>query len=179
VVDQVDIKPGQVAAPGYSGVRVVNFSDLKVKGEVSESYADLVHTGDEVKLFFPDLHKEIDSKVSYAAKVINSQSRSFTVETKLPAQEMFKPNMIAVMKILDYQKKNAIVVDLNLIQKSEEGAFVYVAKDENGKKVARRQTVSIGKTYGGKTEITSGLNPGDKIITVGYQDLVGGQAIQF
>ena len=179
VVDAVDIKNGQVASPGYAGIRVVNFSNLKAKGEVSETYSALVHEGDKVKIFFPDLNKEIDSRISYASKVINPQSRTFTVESKLTGQYEFKPNMIALLKILDYEKKDAFVLPINLIQKSGDGNFIYAASDENGRKVAKRQTVTIGKIYNGQAEITSGLNTGDKVITVGYQDLVGGQAIQF
>lgn len=179
VVDDVDIKTGQVAAPGYSGIRVVNFSNLKVKGEVSETYSSLVHEGDKVKIFFPDLNKEIDSKVSYASKVINPQSRTFTVESKLSGDNVYKPNMIAILKILDYEKKDAFSVPVNLVQKSGEGEFLYVAAEENGRKIAKRQPVTVGKIYAGQAEITSGLNPGDKIISVGYQDLVAGQAIQF
>jgi RND family efflux transporter MFP subunit len=179
VVDAVDIKVGQVASPGYSGITVVNFSNLKVKGEVSESYSAQIHEGDKVKIFFPDLNKEIDSKVSYASKVINNQSRSFTVESKLTGKDMFKPNMIALMKILDYENKAAYTLPVNLIQKSNESDFVYVAAEENGRKIAKRQPVVVGKIYGGQAEITSGINPGDKIITAGYQDLVSGQAIQF
>ncbi len=179
VVDAVDIKTGQVGAPGVAGIRVVNFSNLKVKGEVSETYSDLVHEGDKVKLFFPDLNKEIDSKISYASKVINPQSRSFTVESKLSGDNIFKPNMISIMKILDYENKNAFVLDVNLIQKSGDGSFVYVASDENGKKIAKRQAVTVGKIYAGNVEITSGLTAGEKIITVGYQDIIAGQAIQY
>lgn len=179
VVDAVDIKAGQVASPGFSGIRVVNLSNLKVKGEVSESYAAQIHEGDKVKILFPDLNKEIDSEVSYASRVINSQSRSFTVESKLSGKDSFKPNMIAVMKILDYEKKDAFLVPVNLIQKSNESDFVYVAAEENGRKTAKRQPVTVGKIYGGKAEITSGINPGDKIITTGYQDIVAGQVIQF
>jgi len=179
VVDAVDIKAGQMAAPGGSGIRIVNFSNLKVKGEVSETYSALVHEGDRVKIFFPDLNKEIDSKISYAASVISPQSRSFTVESKLSGQSDFKPNMIAILKILDYEKRDAFVLPINLIQKSGDGDFIYVAADENGRKVAKRQTVTVGKIYNGQAEITSGLNTGDRVITVGYEDLVGGQAIQF
>lgn len=50
--------------------------------------------------------------------MINPQSRSFTIEAKLPGQEGYKPNMIAVVKILDYEKKDAMVAEVNHIQKS-------------------------------------------------------------
>ena len=179
VVDAIDIKIGQVASPGYSGIRVVNFSNLTVKGEVSETYSEQVKEGAKVKILFPDLNKEVDSKVSYAAKVINSQSRSFTVEAKLTANDNFKPNMLAMMKILDYEKQDAFLVPVNLVQKSSENDFVYVAAEENGRKIAQRQTVTVGKIYNGQAEITSGIKAGDKLITAGYQDLVAGQAIQY
>lgn len=179
VVDAVDIKVGQIASPGYAGITVVNFSNLKVKGEVSETYAAQIHEGDKVKILFPDLNQEVDSKVSYASKVINPQSRSFTVESKLSGKDMFKPNMIALMKILDYQKKDAFTVPVNLVQKSNESDFVYVAAEENGRKIAKRQPVTVGKIYLGQAEITSGISAGDKIITTGYQDIVAGQVIQY
>lgn len=179
IVDAVDIKIGQVASPGYSGIRVVNFSNLTVKGQVSETYSALVNQGDKVKIYFPDLNKEIESAVSYASKVINAESRSFTVEAKLTGKDNYKPNMIAMMKIQDYENPAAFMFPVNLIQKSSESDFIYVAVEENGRKIAKRQPVSVGRIYGGQAEIITGINAGDKVITVGYQDLVSGQAIQF
>ncbi|MBX7140624.1 MAG: efflux RND transporter periplasmic adaptor subunit [Chitinophagales bacterium] len=179
VVDAVDVKVGQMGSPGLAGIRVVNSSNLKVKGEVSENYSLQVHEGDKVVILFPDLNKEVESKISYSSKVINPQSRSFTIEAKLPGQEGYKPNMIAVVKILDYEKKDAMVAEVNHIQKSGDGQYIYVAAEENGRNIAKRQPVTVGKIYGGIAEITSGLKSGDKVITVGYQDIVAGQPVQY
>ena len=41
-VDGIDIKVGQLAAPGMPAIRVINFSNLKVKAEVAESYASKI-----------------------------------------------------------------------------------------------------------------------------------------
>jgi multidrug efflux pump subunit AcrA (membrane-fusion protein) len=57
--------------------------------------------------------------------------------------------------------------------------FVYTAKEENGKKVARKTFVKTGVTYNGLTEILSGLNDNDKLITAGYKDLYDGQIIDY
>ncbi len=72
-----------------------------------------------------------------------------------------------------------MVIDINLIQKSAEGTFVYVAETNGAGYVAKRREVTTGKIYNGKVEITSGLNSGDKLITSGYQELVDGQNIQY
>lgn len=179
MVDAVDIKTGQIGSPGFQGIRVVNMNSLKAKGEVSESHSAVVSTGDDTKVILSDLGKEIDTKLSFASKVINPSSRTFSVEAKLQSDASLKPNMVAVIKIADYTAKDAMVVDLNLVQRSADAAYVYVAGEQNGKKVAMRKTVTVGQTYNGLVEITSGLTKGDKLITAGNQNLIDGQEIVY
>lgn len=179
IVDAVDIKIGQIGSPGYTGIRVVNTNSLKVKGEVSEAYAAYVQTGDNAKLSFPDLGKEVDSKISFVSKVINPQSRTFTAESKIGSDGIFKPNMIAIMKIADYENPKAIAIDVNLVQQSTNGSYVYIVKEEGGKNIAQRKEVTVGKVYNGVAEITTGLTAEDKIITIGYQEVVDGQEVRW
>jgi len=51
------------------------------------------------------------------------------------------------------------------------------AVKENGKTIARKKTVVIGQFYGDKMEIKSGLQPGDLVVTDGYQSLYEGQLL--
>jgi multidrug efflux pump subunit AcrA (membrane-fusion protein) len=106
-------------------------------------------------------------------------NRTFTIEASLPASNDFIPNMICVMKVKDYQSKNAIVVPVNTVQRTETGTFVVVAQVVNGKQVAIKKDVKVGKVYQGKIEILSGLAVGDLIITTGYQDLNDNEFIKF
>jgi len=39
--------------------------------------------------------------------------------------------------------------------------------------------ITIGLSYNGQAEITSGLKAGEQLITQGYQDLVDGQLVTF
>lgn len=178
-VDEVSLKLGQAAAPGAPGIRVVNFSKLKAKADVAESYASKISIGNEVELVFPDLNKKVAAKISFKGRVINTLTRTFVVEANLAAQDDYHPNMLAIMKIVDYTNAKANVIPINTIQNSDEGQYVMIAKNENGKNIAKRQQISVGKQYGGMAEITSGLAVGDKIITTGYQDLNDGDNIKF
>ena len=56
---------------------------------------------------------------------------------------------------------------------------MFVADDENGKKVARKREVIVGETYEGAAEIKSGLQIGDLLITTGYNNLNDGELIKF
>ena len=179
-VEEVNLKVGQSMAPGIPAFRVVNFSRVKVMAEVAEAYSQKVKKGVPVLISFPDINKELESKLDFSSKFINPTNRTFTVEARLSGKDMeFRANMIAVFKINDYENMQAIAVPVNLLQKSPEGQFVYVAREENGKKVARKQNVKVGLVYNGLAEITEGLKAGDKVITAGYADLYEGSIIKY
>jgi membrane fusion protein (multidrug efflux system) len=173
-VDQMDLKLGQAIQPGSSGIRIVNDTRLKAKATLAESYAGRVNTGDEVLIVLPDTKDSIQSKISFASKVIDPISRSFEVEVNLSSKKTLRPNMLALLKIIDYERKDAVVVPLNAIQKSETGEFVYVAENSIAKKV----NIKVGGTYNGQTEIVSGLSVGQQLIVSGVQDLNDGDKIK-
>ncbi|WP_461116789.1 efflux RND transporter periplasmic adaptor subunit [Spirosoma jeollabukense] len=179
VVDQVNVKVGQSAAPGMGLVRVVNLSQLKVVAKVADSYAGSVRKGDAITVEFPDLQRTLNSRISFVATTVDPLSRTFTIEAPLPSDNALKPNMLARIKINDHTLAKAIVINQNLIQSTENGQLVYVAVNEGGKKIAKAKTVKTGQSYGGKVAITEGLKAGDQIVTAGYQDLVDGQPISF
>jgi len=172
-VDQMDLKLGQVGAPGSAGIRVINADNLKVKADVPESYSSSVNQGDSVKVLFPDVDDSLTTRVSFAAKVIDPGSRSFGIEIKLPHNKEYRPNMTAVLKIADYSKRNTIVIPVNAIQKSDEGDYVYI--NVNG--YAKRKPITEGATSGGLTEIKSGLSSGDQLITEGASELSDGDKV--
>jgi RND family efflux transporter MFP subunit len=178
-VDEVYFKLGQTVSPGYPAIRIVNTSSLKAKAEVAEGFAAKVKKGSDVEIHFPDLGKDISSKLSFVGKAINTNTRTFTVAADLPSQEEFHPNMVAVLKVVDFKTDSAFVVPLNIIQNSEEGTYIMVASDENGKIIARKKIINVGHTYRGQAEIISGISVGDKIITTGFQGLNNGEQISF
>lgn len=168
-VDAVDVKLGQTAAPGMPAIRVINFSNLKVKADVSENYASKIRKGSPVIVRFPDTNDSISTTVSFVSRAINSGTRAFTVEVQLNNNKEYHPNMVAKLSINDYQSPQPVItIPVRVIQKDENNAlFVYIS--DNGK--AKKQLVTTGKEYNGKAEVKSGLKEGDAIVTAGY-DLV-------
>ncbi|QEC74549.1 efflux RND transporter periplasmic adaptor subunit [Mucilaginibacter ginsenosidivorax] len=175
-VDQMDLKLGQVIQPGQpgTGIRIVNADVLKVKADVPESYSGSVNTGNDVKILVPDANDSLVTKVTFAAKVIDPTSRSFGVEIKLPVRKTLRPNMTAIIQIANYTKANTIAIPVKAIQKSEEGDYVLL----NANGIAKRVNVKSGGTYGGQTEILSGLKAGDQLITDGATDIEDGDKIK-
>lgn len=178
-VDMVMLKQGQAISPGIPLCNILNLTNLKIKGEVTEAYAAKVRKGDQVQVFFPDLNKEITTRVTYVSKSINPTTRTFTVECALPGGG-YSANQVAVMKIVDYQSANAITIPVNLIQSAEDGDFVLVAEKTSDKQAnTKKVTVKQGQNYNGQVEIVSGLKKGDWVISTGFQDVNNGEVVNF
>lgn len=178
-VEEVNLKVGQLASPGLPAVRVVNFSTVKVVAEIAEAYAPNIKPGNKVIVFFPDFNTEIISQIRFTSKYINPVNRTFQSEVRLgPSKVEYRANMMAVVKINDYRNPSAFTVPVTLIRETQSGKYIYVAKEEKGKLVARRLPVTVGNIYNGLAEITKGITAGEKIITTGFNSLIDGELIQ-
>jgi len=176
VIDEVMVKPGQTISPGVPIARLVNFSKLKINANVPESYAGRIKPGNAIKIYFPDIQKEFDSRVSYVSPVINKVNRTFNVEATLPANMSgILPNMISILKIVDYVNPQAYVIPINLLQRDSQGDYIMVADSSGSMWKATKKMLTIGKFYNDQVEVKSGLQPTSKVITRGYQDLIEGE----
>ncbi len=178
-VEDVMAKVGSTAAPGIPLMRIVNTNKLKVKADVSESLVSKLKQGSAVKLMFPDLQKEMDSKITYLGKMISQLNRTFKVETSLASNSPgVIPNMVAIMKISDYSNPSTFVVPLNVIQKDASGDYAMIAVTKGNQIVAQKAILKVGKINNDMIEVLSGFNVGDKLITVGFQDLNDGDVLK-
>jgi RND family efflux transporter MFP subunit len=179
-IEEVGVKVGQMAAPGIMpAFRIVNFANAKIKADVAEVYAARIKPGNEVLIYFPDFNEEVSARIGFTSKYINPTNRTFQVEMRLgPGKVDYRANMIAIVKIKDYNNKNAIVLPVNQIKDSPKGKFVFTASEESGKMITRKKLVEVGQNYNGLAEVVSGINPGDKVITTGFNSLIEGQPIR-
>jgi membrane fusion protein, multidrug efflux system len=175
-IDAVDIKLGQLTAPGMPAIRVINFNNLKIKADLAESYSAKVHKGNDVIVTFPDTDDTLKTIINYSSRSINQLNRTFGVEILLDGKKEFHPNQIATISINDYKSdKPVLSIPLSYVQKDLKGARFVIVFDNN--KAAKRY-ITLGKEYNGKAEIKEGLTETDLLITAGYDGLNEGDAIQ-
>ncbi len=181
VVDILTIKVGEFFSPQsatQAGIGIVNTSELKAVVQVPENYINNVKQGASIRVTFPELdNKVVTTKISAVSTLIDPVSRTFLIEAQLPQDKSLKANQIAKVQILDYTNNAAITIPLNTLQTDDKGKFVLVAVTENGKLIARKKEIQIGKLYGDQIEVKAGLAQGDQIITDGFQNVYDGQAI--
>lgn len=175
-IEIVRQKQGEMGMPGSPMMQIVNLANLKATGKVPDIYLSSVRKGQSITITLPDLKKEINGRLSNVNALVDPVSRTFGVESKIPnVGNQLKPNQIAIIKINDLAKANSIVIDQNLIQKTELGDIVYVSVN----KKAQARKVKTGINYNGQIEIIEGLAVGDELITNGYQELVDGTPLAY
>jgi len=152
----------------------------KISADVAETYATRIKNGNDAMVSFPDLGKEIESKLNFTSRFIDPTNRTFKVECKISTKDVeLRANMIAYIKIKDYTNEKAFCLPINYVQTNQDGKYVYVAKQNGNEWNAERRIIKTGMDYNGVIEILEGIASGDKIITSGFQGLNAGEKVAF
>ncbi len=182
VIDELIAERGQVVGPGQGLMRIVNLNNMFVSTTVPESYIGKLNVGTEVSVYLASLGKSFNGKIRQVGNNVNPNNRSFGIEVSVPnTANLFRPNQVAKLKIIDYTNANAVVVPSNVIQVDGNGdQFVFEAtsiKDKTG--IAKKVMVKVGKTSDNFTEILSGLGPKAVVVSDGVNTVSEGMKLNF
>jgi RND family efflux transporter MFP subunit len=179
VVDDIERKEGEMAMPGMPMMQVVNLDQVYINADVAETYLTSIYAGEQVRVAFPaypDL--ELEVPIHRKGNVINPNNRTFTVQLKLAnPDKMLKPNILSRIFINDFSSDEALTVPAAVVKQDLIGSYVYVIENNEDKLVARKAYVETGLSYANETMILKGIEPGQKIIINGYNQVSDGTAV--
>jgi RND family efflux transporter MFP subunit len=178
IVDEIAVKQGELAMPGAQIIQLVNISSFYVNADVSEKFIAAVKKGSPVKVSFPTYPKWIiDTKVYRTGNIIKQANRTFTLQAKINNKNnMLKPNMLAIVRFLDFETDNALVVPSIIIKEDFKGKYLYVIEDKS-LPVARKKYIKTSMSNDVGTMVTKGVEPNDQIIVEGYNLVKDGMAV--
>lgn len=168
---------GEMIAPGMPIAQVIDMNQMKVMVGVPERYSKELRTGLRVEFTVDAFEGEIfTGTIGFVASAVNPDNRTLPVEIRFAnAQGKLKPQMIAAVKLKFTSSAQAILISQDYIQQVDMGKLVvYVVNNHT----AEERTVTLGGTNGSMVRVLNGLKEGDRIITVGYQNLVDKQKIK-
>ncbi len=180
IVDEIFQKEGELGMPGIQLMQIINLDKLYINIDVSEAYLPNINKGDMVTLEFP-AYPEIKMEVPIhrIGNVVKPENRTFTVQLKINNRgEKLKPNILSVIKINDFSTDSALVVPSIIIKQDFNGSYVYMVDKQSENMIAKKVYVKTGMSYGSNTMITEGLNPGQMVITKGYNLVKNGTEIK-
>ena len=183
VIDEVFVERGEVLSANPRGLmRLVNLNNMYVSTTVPETYIGKLKVGTAVEVTLSSLGKTYVGKVRQVASNINPSNRSFGIEIAVPnTDNLLRPNQVAKLKITDYVNPKALTVPSSSIQKDGQGnLFVYTATAIKGNTaIAKKTIVVLGKSSNNVTEILSGLQAKDLIVTDGANAISEGMKLNF
>lgn len=105
---------------------------------------------------------------------VNDQTGTVTVRIQFPNNnDELKDGMSCVLKVLNDQSGNRLIIPYKAITEQMGEFFVFVSQDT----IAKQHKVKLGPRLGANVVVLSGLQNGDKIITDGFQRLRDGGKI--
>ena len=179
VVDVIFQKRGEIGSPQLPFAKVVNIQRLKVYGDIAETYLTRIRKGDQVTIQFPAISRSVTASVAQMGNYIDPNNRTFRVRIDLRNPDgLIKPNMVAVLKLRDYVSDSAIVVPTLIVKQDFKGSYTYTVTGSDSMKRASKVYVETGVVNNNMTEIIHGLNPGMKVISEGFDQVVDGSAVK-
>ena len=180
VIDEVITEKGQVVGPGQQLMRIVNLSDMYVSANVPESFIGKIKNGAIVDVEVKSTGKTYKGKVRQIGNYINPNNRNFSIEVAVPnSDNLLRPNQVAVLKIEDYKKANAILVPESIVTEKKKKKKIIYTVDTSGKEPkAIKKTIVVGLTSGANIEVKSGLNKGEQIIIEGARSVQNGDVVE-
>ncbi|MBK8501626.1 MAG: efflux RND transporter periplasmic adaptor subunit [Saprospiraceae bacterium] len=180
IAEIVNIKTGELftgIGPAGPQIQIINNRDLSVHVDIPQNYTLEVKTGSEVLVHIAAIDKTFKTKIQRISQSVNPSSSGFKAICQIPSTAGLKPNMAASIKILSHSNPKAVVIPVNIIQSDEVGKYVFLMDQTGEQKLAKKVNVKLGDLYGDQIEILDGLQPGDQLVTKGYQDLYEGQVL--
>jgi RND family efflux transporter MFP subunit len=165
---------------GTPVVRILQMNPVKVTAGVPERYATDVRVGASVRITFdviPD--QSYEGRVGFVGAAVNPRNRTFPVEVSIPNPgAVIKPEMVANVSLVRRVVGEALVVPLEAVVRVSGGLAVFVVRTEGETEVAEAREVTLGASQRNQVTITSGLQPGDRVIVKGQQQVANGDRVR-
>ena len=154
------------AGQGSAAFSVGDLSTVWLVANVRESDAALVHLGDKADVRVPAFPGQVfHASIAYVSSVIDPSSHRLVIGAQIHnVSDHLKPNMAANFIIYAGQAADSPAVPQGAVVYEGDTARVWVA-GQRGDLSLRR--VTIGRSSGGYSEVTSGLAVGEQIVTSG------------
>ena len=157
---------------------VQRINPVKIMISVSESLYTYVKKDMAVEVELDALPKQkFSAKVSRITPSIDASTRTFPVELTLANdKELVKPGMYARVTMNYGTRKNIVVPDVAVVKQLGSGnRYIYVYNQDG---TVAYKKVELGRRFGDKYEILSGIADGDVVVTSGQVALKDGIAVE-
>ena len=165
-IDDIVAEVGQLVTPGINPLlRLVSLQSMYIEVDVPERYFTAIEKGTTATIEIPSFKHSYKSRVTHKGTHISPGNRTFKATLAADSDVTLAPNTITIVKLVDYQKSDALVIPLEVVSENFEGTqYVYVVTESNK---AEKRFIETGLVEGDVIQVISGLKPEDRVIDEG------------
>ncbi len=166
VVTDRPLYPGELATANQPLLTVMDNSSLIAKAHISQGQAVGLKKGAEAEIRIAGQDDPIPGKLSLVSPALDPGSTTIEVWVQAAKPpDSLRPGMTVQISITAATAQDAVIVPNNSIFQTNDGAnYVVVTGSDN---VAHQKNVQLGIRGITETQITSGVNAGESVITSG------------
>jgi HlyD family secretion protein len=166
VVTDRPLYPGELATANQPLLTVMDNSSLIAKAHISQAQAVGLKKGAQAEIRIAGQDDPIAGKLSLVSPALDPGSTTIEVWVQAAKPpDSLRPGMTVEISITAATAEDAVIVPNNSIFQTNDGAnYVVVTGSDN---VAHQKTVQLGIRGVTETQITSGVNAGESVITSG------------
>lgn len=174
VITEKNVSKGEYVSPGMRLFRIIDHSHIIVEASLAETQVAKVQKGQHVDVLVDALGKEVRGVVESVIPAADPVSKTFTVRIDVDNPERdILVGMATTVSVTSVEHTGVVVTKQDVVVEEGETKAVFVTDGD----VVRKRVVTLGATEGDRVVLTSGVNPGDKIVVVGQRDLVDEQPV--
>jgi len=172
------------AVPAVSGnqvsvqsviAQVGNLGRLEIEIKVPERYLSFLEPGMNAWITsraYPD--DEQSARVTEVSPVVDPRSRTVLVTLVPDTTEKLRPGQAVSVNLVLETKKDILMISTSALTERRDGEGVFIVQGDK----ASWRSVATGFNDAGNIEVLEGLNPGERVIVAGFEELTDGSLIQ-
>ena len=183
VVDDLMVNEGEMAAPQIPLLRLVNNKSVTINASISESLLAKVNLGTAVEMIFPSLNDTtIVSAVTNKGNYIDPTNRTFRIQMEVKNNKLLLPNMFAKVKVTDFTRKDAFVIDAEaILQDTDNSDYIFrLTKAQGGEEVydVEKVFVKVVNKFEGMACIEGNVQGDDLVVVVGAKGITAADQVK-
>ena len=177
VITGVDAEVGQVVSAGQPVVRLAHDGPRDAVFAVPEAMALTLKVGQKMKATLVSTGQTLQGKVRELAASADPVTRTYAVKLALEGSERLPLGSTVNVQALQLPGSQAGVIKLPTSALRQEGAGTAVWVLDAASMTVLSQSVQVGMVDGNEVVITSGLQPGQQVVSAGVHLLSPGQKV--
>lgn len=172
VVTWVNRNIGAAVLPGEVIARIADLSSFKVKGTLSDNYADQLKNGMTAIIRINET--QLRGKVVNIYPAVQNGTVSFDIRPDDGNSKLYRPNLKVEVFLVTDKHNNVLLIDNGPAFKGRENETIYVLRDG----LAKKTLVKTGLSNFDVVELKDKVNAGDVIITSDMSDFTNSKEIK-